>query len=200
MGMKIGKVVANQSSLLFHICAIKSGTMQTKNVITIAFFLMASLYGSAQTNNADSQQENNKLLIIKVNELFNQFKSEDAMKFFSDSLVKMGNIGGKSFFQAINDDILETFPDVQTNIVKLWADGDWVIADCLFTGTHKGIASLPHHGGLLTGKSPSNKKFKVQHIRMYKIKDGKITERKAVRDDIGMYQQLGLLPAASSNK
>lgn len=174
--------------------------MQISKIIITLAFLSASLCGRTQVNEADNQQQTNKQLIIKVNELFNQNKPDEAMKYFSDSLVKMGNIGGKSFFRAINDDILQTFPDVQTNIINLWADADWVIADCIFTGTHSGVALLPHHGGLLTGKAATNKKFKVQHIRMYRIRHGKIVERKAVRDDIGMYQQLGLLPAASQFK
>lgn len=174
--------------------------MQINKIIITLVFLAVSLYVRAQTDEADNQQQTNKQLIIKVNELFNQNKPDEAMKYFSDSLVKMGNIRGKSFFRAINDDILQTFPDVQTNIVALWADADWVIADCIFAGTHNGVASLPHHGGLLTGKAATNKKFKVQHLRMYKIRNGKIVERKAIRDDIGMYQQLGLLPAASPFK
>jgi predicted ester cyclase len=169
--------------------------MKIRKYILSCIILLTSLYGVAQTKHTLIEQEQNKQLIIKVNNLFNEFKSEEAIKYFSDSLVKKGNIGGKSFFLAINDDILQTFPDVQTKIIKLWIDEDWVIADCLFSGTHKGISTLPHHGGLLIGKSPTNKSFQVQHIRMYKIRDGKIIERKAVRDDISMYQQLDLLPS-----
>lgn len=170
--------------------------MKSIKYLLCSIILSASFYAVAQPNDTLSRQESNKQLIIKVNDLFNAFKTEDAMKYFSDSLVKMGNLNGKSFFLAMNDDILQTFPDLQTKIVKLWADGDWVIADCLFSGTHKGTSALPHHGGLLKGQAPTNKSFKAQHIRMYRIRDGKIIERKAVRDDISMYQQLGLLPPA----
>jgi hypothetical protein len=35
----------------------------------------------------------------------------------------------------------------------------------------------------------------VQHIHWYKLLDGKIVDHYATRDDIGMMQQLGLLPA-----
>lgn len=168
-----------------------------KKVITGMLLLIISANIFAQTI---TDVEQNKGVVKAMNDLFNKNEQEAAIKYFSDSLVNMGNIAGKSFFRAINDDILQTFPDVQTNITRLWAEGEWVIADCIFTGTHKGIAALPHHGGLLVGKPATGKSFKVQHIRMYKIRNGKIVERKAVRDDIGMYQQLGLLPAASSFK
>lgn len=167
-----------------------------KRIILYSMLLLTTVKTSSQTISNNTDAEQNKKLVTVMNDLFNKNQQEAAIKYFSDSLVNLGNISGKSFFRAINDDIRLTFPDVQTNITRLWAEGDWVIADCIFSGTHKGIATLPHHGGMLVGKPATGKSFKVQHIRMYKIRNGKITERKAVRDDIGMYQQLGLLPAA----
>jgi predicted ester cyclase len=164
-----------------------------KHFLPVTALLLFSSIGFAQPDTLNLQ-ERNKQLVLLINDLFNRNMPEQAMRYFSDSLVKMGDINGKSFFRAINDDIQQTFPDVQTRITRLWADGDWVIADCIFSGTHRGIATLPHHGGLLIGKEPTNKPFKVQHIRMYRISKGRIVERRAVRDDVGMYQQLGLLP------
>lgn len=146
------------------------------------------------------QEEKNKQVIVTMNALFNSNKVSEAMQYYSDSLVKTGNLNGRSFFVAMQEDIQTTFPDVQTTITDIWADRDWVITFCQFSGTHKGVARLPHHGGLLIGKEPANKRFLVQHIRMYRLQNGKIVERRAVRDDIGMYQQLGLLPAAPAFK
>lgn len=169
--------------------------LQSKMNRKIVVFVLALLSGATTFSQPDSTLvAKNKNIVIAMNELFNQFKPDAAEAYFSDSLVKFGTVNGKSFFRAMQEDIQQTFPDVQTKIRTIWADGDWIIADCIFSGTHKGIAMLPHHGGLLIGKTPSGKSFSVQHIRMYRIVDGKIRERKAVRDDVGMYQQLGLLP------
>jgi predicted ester cyclase len=45
---------------------------------------------------------------------------------------------------------------------------------------------------------PANgKSFKVKHIHRFRLKDGKIVEHFAVRDDWGMFQQLGHLSALS---
>jgi predicted ester cyclase len=140
---------------------------------------------------------NNFLIVSEMNRLFNEGKADSAMQYFSDSLIKAGP-PGKSAFKMMQQDIETTFPDVQTKILELLEDGDWVIARCIFSGTHKGIAKLPHHGGLLIGVAPTNKSFSVQHIRMYKVVKGKIVARQAVRDDLGMYQQLGILPASAS--
>jgi predicted ester cyclase len=139
------------------------------------------------------QEEQNKNLVMKMNSLFNEGKAAEATAFYSDSLTRGAIINGKPAFIAFQEDILATFPDVQTKILELWADGDWVIAKCIFSGTHQGVATLPHHGAALVGATPTNKKFSVNHIRMYKIREGRIVARQAVRDDLGMLQQLGLL-------
>jgi predicted ester cyclase len=44
------------------------------------------------------------------------------------------------------------------------------------------------------GAQPTGKRFEVQHIHWYKVRDGKITDHYANRDDLGMTQQLGFLP------
>ena len=57
-----------------------------------------------------------------------------------------------------------------------------------WSGTHKGEASMPW------GKiSPTGKPFSVRHVHIYRLIDGKITEHWAVRDDLGMLLQLGVL-------
>ena len=163
-------------------------------VLTLSILCLVSpAFAQPGKTSAASQAEQNKQTVIAMNSLFNEGRAREAMAYFSDSLQKLGNINGKSALQAMHDDIQETFPDVQTTIQDIWADGDWVIARCSFSGTHKGIAHLPHHGGLLIGKVPTGKHFNVQHIRMYKVVQGRIVDRKAVRDDMAMYQQLGLI-------
>jgi len=117
------------------------------------------------------------------------------MMYFSDSLTGATTPVMKSPFRIMQEDIDNCFPGVQTRIQDIWEEAGWVIARCLFTGSHEGIARLPHHGGLLVNVTPTHKTFSVQHIRMYKVVNGKIVARQAVRDDLGMYQQLGLLPA-----
>ena len=161
----------------------------TTLIVILTFSVLASF------SQATSISNDNKKIVIGMNRLFNEGKADSAMSFFSDSLKKAGNLNGKSAFQAMQDDIQVTFPDVQTRILEIWEEGDCVIVRCLFSGTHKGTARLPHHGGLLIGVPATNKSFSVQHIRIYKLANGKIVARQAIRDDLAMYQQLGLLPS-----
>ena len=75
------------------------------------------------------------------------------------------------------------------------SEGDSVIVRCRVSGTHRGIANRPVNGGLLVGVQPTGKHFQVQHIHWYELRDGRITDHSTSRDDLGMSQQLGLLPS-----
>jgi predicted ester cyclase len=43
---------------------------------------------------------------------------------------------------------------------------------------------------------PTGKRYEAQHIHWFKLRDGKIVAHWANRDDLGMMQQLGLLPTS----
>lgn len=62
------------------------------------------------------------------------------------------------------------------------------------SGTHQGIPGIPVEGGLLMTVPPTGKAYTVQQIHIFRIEHGKIAEHWAVRDDLGMMQQLGVVP------
>jgi steroid delta-isomerase-like uncharacterized protein len=92
------------------------------------------------------------------------------------------------------EDIFRTFPDWKMEIVEMVAEGESVVVRCRVSGTHKGVGAKRINGGFLVGVQPTGKRFDVQHIHWYKLRDGKITDHFTNRDDLGMTQQLGLLP------
>jgi predicted ester cyclase len=51
------------------------------------------------------------------------------------------------------------------------------------------------NGDMLVGVPPTGRR-EVQHIHMLQVCDGKIVEHFANRDDLGMMQQLGLIPTS----
>jgi predicted ester cyclase len=83
---------------------------------------------------------------------------------------------------------------LEDGIVEVAAEGDSVIVRCRVSGTHRGVATRAVNGGLLVGVQPTGKHFQVQHIHWYKVSGGKITDHSTSRDDLGMSQQLDLLP------
>ncbi|HMD07583.1 MAG TPA: ester cyclase [Candidatus Acidoferrum sp.] len=89
------------------------------------------------------------------------------------------------------------FPDLRFTVDSLVAEGDVVMCEVSLQGTHLGVFPLipPLQGPSLP---PNGKSFQVKHIHRFRLKEGKIVEHFAVRDDLGMFQQLGHLAALSS--
>lgn len=78
------------------------------------------------------------------------------------------------------------FPDLGYEIEEVMAEGDLVAFRLLMHGTHRG--PLPGMGLPGTGRRVS-----VRQIHMARVRDGKVAEHWAVRDDLGMLIQLGAL-------
>lgn len=133
-------------------------------------------------------------VIRRQNELINAGRIAEAVQFLAPDTLNHGVAVGRSGVLRVLTDILATFPDWASQEYDLMATDDEVVVRYVNTGTHKGTGRIPVNGGLLVGVPPTGKRFKVQSIHWYTLKDGLITEHRASRDDIGMMQQLGLLP------
>jgi steroid delta-isomerase-like uncharacterized protein len=92
------------------------------------------------------------------------------------------------------EDIYRTFPDWKMEIVQMVAESDSVVVRCRVSGTHQGVSARSINGGFLVGVQPTGKHFVVQHIHWFTVRNGLIAEHATSRDDLGMTQQLGLLP------
>jgi predicted ester cyclase len=137
----------------------------------------------------------NAQIIRHQNEMMNSGNLAEAVQFFAEDASNHGAPVGRQGVLRVLTDILTTFPDWTMQIEDLVAIGDDVIVRALVSGTHKGVGKIPVNGGLLVGVPPTGKSFKVQHIHWYTLKDGLIVQHRANRDDVGMMQELGLLPA-----
>lgn len=77
-------------------------------------------------------------------------------------------------------------PDQRWVEQHLVADGDLVVV----YGRREGTWQAPGFRGVPT---PESGKVSVELAHMFRLRDGKIVEHWAVRDDLGMLQQLGAL-------
>jgi steroid delta-isomerase-like uncharacterized protein len=77
------------------------------------------------------------------------------------------------------------FPDQRWDITRLLAEGEHVAMYGAWTGTHRGI---------FMGIPATGKRVSVNHMYLFRISDGQITEYAAVRDDLDMMRQLGFVP------
>ena len=77
------------------------------------------------------------------------------------------------------------FPDIKFTIEDQIAEGDKLVTRWIFTGTHKGE---------LMGIPPTGVQATVTGISFSRIAGGKIVECWSNCDDLGMLQQLGVIP------
>ena len=161
-----------------------------KIVIALILLITVPLFGTSQDS---SLQERNKACIRKQLDHINSGDKNAAISDWSDSAANFGHVSKAMLTTAFND-VYTTFPDWRLDLVDMIAEGDYVVARVKASGTHLGIGKIPMNGGMLIGVKPTKKHFVVDHIHWYKLKDGKIVEHWATRDDLEMMRQLGLLP------
>jgi predicted ester cyclase len=134
----------------------------------------------------------NERIVRALHDAFNRHDFETAARFVAPDARNHGEVVGRQGFQFVWNTIATRSPDVKLEILTLVASDEWVVTRNLYSGTHAGVQGIPVDGGFLMGVEPTNKRFSVQHIHMYRLQDGLITEHWANRDDISMMEQLGL--------
>jgi steroid delta-isomerase-like uncharacterized protein len=81
----------------------------------------------------------------------------------------------------------EAFPDARVTIVDQVAEGDKVVDRWTAAGTHTGE---------FLGIPPTGRRFEVSGITISRFSGEKIAEDWYQGDDLGMMQQLGVVPSA----
>jgi steroid delta-isomerase-like uncharacterized protein len=80
---------------------------------------------------------------------------------------------------------LTAFPDVHLTVEDMVAEGDKVVTRYTSRGTQKGA---------FVGMPPTGKQITVSSVIIARIADGKIVEEWGLDDQMGMLQQLGVIP------
>jgi predicted ester cyclase len=118
-----------------------------------------------------------------------------ALDVYTPNSKNFGRPVGRAVLARIFEDIWGTFPDWHVDILDITAVGDSVIVREKTSGTHEGVGKIPVNGGMLVGVPPTHRRFEAESIHWFKLKDGKIADHYATRDDLAMMQQLGLSPS-----
>ena len=77
------------------------------------------------------------------------------------------------------------FPDLHLTLEDMFAEGDKVVQRLTGRGTHQGE---------LMGIPPIGKQVTVTMIEIFRLVEGKIAEQWVSLDNLGMLQQLGVIP------
>jgi predicted ester cyclase len=153
------------------------------------------------TRKSNEQTEKQNLETVRrMTEKMNRGEWRAAADDFAEDTQNHGAKVGREGVRAVLEDIFTTFPDMRMEILESLASGEWVSVRYRVTGTHRGVGKIPVNGGLLVGVAPTGKRFAVEHIHQFKLRGGKVIDHYATRDDLGMMQQLGLLPLTLSAK
>ena len=143
--------------------------------------------------------ENKSCVLRHFDVLWNQGDVERVGEFFSPDFTNFGQrVPDISAVLSFIISVWRTaFPNLHFSVDLLIAEGDTVICEVTFKGTHLGVF---HPIPPLQGPDlpPNGKSFQVKHLHRFRLRDGKIVEHFAVRDDLGMFQQLGHLQALSA--
>ncbi len=81
--------------------------------------------------------------------------------------------------------------DERHTIHEMIAEGEWVAVRTTCRGVH--AAKVPVNSGIFSDVDPTGRPYTVQHMHMFRLVDGKITEHWADRDDLGAARQVGLV-------
>jgi predicted ester cyclase len=117
-----------------------------------------------------------------------------AAAFYAADAKNHGLTVGRAGMQQVFEMLFATFADFHYRIDEATAEDDRVVCKVTMTGTHRGRPTLPQaFGGMLNGVAPTGRAVNVLQFHSFRIRGGEIAEHAAVRDDLGMLKQLGLL-------
>jgi predicted ester cyclase len=115
----------------------------------------------------------------------NDIVAQDLISHNSLPGLPPGLAGGKLAHQAF----VAAFPDVQTETLDLFGEGDRVLERYVARGTHRGD---------FMGIPPTGRKIEVGSMSVYRIANGKIVEHWGENDSMALMQQLGAMPGQAA--
>ena len=132
--------------------------------------------------------EENKKIVRRYQEIYNSNDLDALSEVLSEDLVTPKIMPGISTgiegAKMAHRIMLAGFPDYQTRIDDLIAEGDKVVARITMSGTHTGsFMGIPSTGKHVT----------FTGIYVARIANGKIVEHWGEEDGVGLLQQLGVL-------
>jgi steroid delta-isomerase-like uncharacterized protein len=133
--------------------------------------------------------EDNKAVYRRCIEAMNKQDLAGCLEFFARDYVwhgaPPGTAPGPAGIKQINTAFWTAFPDLHFAVDDLIAEGDKVVWRVTMRGTHQGE---------FMGMPPTGKHVSFTAIGIDRINDGKFVETWVNEDDLGLLQQLGVIP------
>lgn len=141
--------------------------------------------------------DNTSLIERLYAEGINRRDAAKAASFYASDAQNHGRTVGREGMRKVFETLFSVFPDFHYRIDEATAEDDRVVCKVTMTGTHLGqpLPMPQAFGGMLAGVAPTGRKVEVLQFHSFRVRDGEIAEHSAVRDDLGMCKQLGLVRA-----
>lgn len=147
-------------------------------------------------NQTQIEAQNKNLIYRYINEVWNHenFGLVDEL-FADDYIIHVAGMDLESSHETLKENLMRahlTFPDFHMALKHLVADGKLVMAHWINTGTHTGELKLP---GMEQGIPPSGNKINFMEVAIFRLENGKIAKGWYISDQLGMMQQIGMIPS-----
>jgi steroid delta-isomerase-like uncharacterized protein len=93
------------------------------------------------------------------------------------------------------DALLTAAPDRDSRDIELVAEGDRVVEEARYTGTHTGVWRSPNGAEV----PATGKKLDFPFVGVFRVTDWKISSIHLYYDQVEVLTQLGLMPAAAAS-
>ncbi len=141
-----------------------------------------------------SIEDNKRLIQRLMDEGHNRQNADAASTFYTEDASNHLRHVGRAGMKAVFETLYAVFPDFHYRILESTAEGDRVVCKVEMTGTHRGQPVLREaFSGMLNDVAPTGKSVKVLQFHSFRLRDGLIAEHAAVRDDMGLVLQLGVV-------
>ena len=139
--------------------------------------------------------EENKALIHRLyDEGINRRDARAAAAFYAEDAKNHLRTVGRAGMQKVFETLVRVFPDFKYSILETTAEDNRVVCKVMMSGTHRGEPVLTEaFSGMLKGVAPTGRRVEVLQFHSFRVRDGKIAEHAAVRDDMDLMLQLGLV-------
>lgn len=162
-------------------------------------FILVTFFGCTQQQAPDpgaearKMAEQNKALLMKLYDAINADDWTSIGAIIPENAVdhnpNPGQGPGLEGIKAVFAEMRKAFPDMKMTPQQTVAEGEFVTARILFTGTQNGE---------FFGMPASGKSVSVEGFDLIRFENGKAVERWGTFDNMGMMAQLGMTPGAES--
>jgi predicted ester cyclase len=126
--------------------------------------------------------------------LLNEGDAAGSAATFADPSLNHGMSVPRAGIEAVFRSLRTAVPDLHIETIETVSDGEVVATRVTLTGTHLGMPELPFvQGGVFATVEPVGAKVEMLQMHFYRVRDGKIIEHWAVRDDLTLARQLGVV-------